>query len=133
MCCRAPAPSLPCAPLCALAHQRLWLHQLRFGSLRHPPWLCARGLQQLGAWMKYLDIKAKASTTVRFQLYERALKMLPGSYKLWYRYLKERRKAVRGLSPIGKSPVLRAKATRLGAPPTTARAWPKGELPWVCV
>jgi len=59
-----------------------------------------RNPYNLGAWMKYLDIKAKASYTVRFQLYERALKMLPGSYKLWYRYLKERRKAVRGFSPI---------------------------------
>ena len=112
---------------------------------------------QLAAWIKYLDIKARASKEVRFQLYERALKQLPGrsvcarvsvllqcrcqpaekslsalplcpsslfrmpcvelhqfayketccsllalhSYKLWYRYLKERRKAVRGLSPTG--------------------------------
>eukprot|EP00038_Savillea_parva_P026092 m.51348 g.51348 ORF g.51348 m.51348 type:complete len:862 (+) comp7299_c0_seq1:235-2820(+) len=51
------------------------------------------------AWLRYLDHKAAAPHTVRFSIYERAVKQLPGSYKLWYKYLVERRKATKGLSP----------------------------------
>ena len=33
---------------------------------------------------------------VRFTIFERAVKALPGSYKLWYAYLRERTQLVRG-------------------------------------
>ncbi|EGD76556.1 pre-mRNA-splicing factor SYF1 [Salpingoeca rosetta] len=42
-------------------------------------------------WIRYLDHKEKADPKVRFNIYERALQQMPGSYKLWYRYLAERR------------------------------------------
>jgi pre-mRNA-splicing factor SYF1 len=52
----------------------------------------------LSHWWTYLDFKADAaaeaaSTSVRaerWQLFERALRVLPGSYKLWNRYINER-------------------------------------------
>eukprot|EP00729_Bicosta_minor_P011498 gene11498-11990_t len=54
---------------------------------------------QIDAWIRYLDHKKAAHKEARFRIFERAVKQLPGSYKLWYRYLKERRRAVRGTSP----------------------------------
>lgn len=51
------------------------------------------------AWLRYLQHKKEAAALTRFVLYERALKSLPGSYTLWYRYLLERVKAVAPLSP----------------------------------
>ena len=36
----------------------------------------------------------------RYLIYERALKFLPGSYKLWHAYLQERREAVEGKVPV---------------------------------
>lgn len=39
-------------------------------------------------WVLYLDAMKSASTKDRFVIYERAVKVLPRSYKLWYRYLK---------------------------------------------
>lgn len=66
------------------------------------------------AWIQYIDIKRDAPAKVfalipyfflsnvfsffvqtRNMIYERAVKMLPGSYKLWYRYLQERVKQMR--------------------------------------
>jgi len=44
----------------------------------------------LKAWWRYLEFKQKAPPKVRSFLYERALKELPGSYKLWYNYVTER-------------------------------------------
>lgn len=44
----------------------------------------------LKAWLRYLQFKNHASTKVRNIIHERALKELPGSYKLWYQYLQER-------------------------------------------
>lgn len=35
-------------------------------------------------WLRYVDHKKHASKNVINQVYERALKQLPGSYKLWY-------------------------------------------------
>ena len=37
-----------------------------------------------------------APLQVRFTIFERAVKALPGSYKLWYAYLRERTQLVRG-------------------------------------
>lgn len=50
----------------------------------------------LKSWLRYLAFKSDASPNVRYALYERALKLLPGSYKLWAAYLRERRAHVRG-------------------------------------
>lgn len=38
-------------------------------------------------WSMYLASRKKSSSRVRFAIYERAVKVLPRSYKLWYRYL----------------------------------------------
>jgi len=47
-------------------------------------------------WLRYLDYKHDAPPISRNILFERALKELPGSYKLWFAYLRERRFQVRG-------------------------------------
>jgi pre-mRNA-splicing factor SYF1 len=47
-------------------------------------------------WMRYVHHKKNAPKHVVNVVFERALKELPGSYKLWYNYLKTRRKQVRG-------------------------------------
>ncbi|KAF2879813.1 hypothetical protein ILUMI_26340 [Ignelater luminosus] len=47
-------------------------------------------------WLRYIDFKKKAPKHGVNILYERALKELPGSYKLWYNYLRTRRQQVKG-------------------------------------
>ncbi|GAB0087733.1 Pre-mRNA-splicing factor syf1 homolog [Sergentomyia squamirostris] len=47
-------------------------------------------------WLRYIDHKKKAPRFGVNIVYERALKELPGSYKIWYNYLKTRRKQVKG-------------------------------------
>lgn len=47
-------------------------------------------------WMRYIEYKKDAPKQVINMIYERALRELPGSYKLWYNYLKLRRKQVKG-------------------------------------
>lgn len=51
-------------------------------------------------WLRYIEHKKNAPRYGVNIVYERALKELPGSYKLWYNYLRARRKQVRGKSPI---------------------------------
>jgi len=51
----------------------------------------------LKLWWRYLIAKAESPFKKRFIIYERALKALPGSYKLWYAYLRERLDIVRNL------------------------------------
>ncbi|KAM3927342.1 pre-mRNA-splicing factor SYF1 [Leptodactylus fuscus] len=46
-------------------------------------------------WMRYVESKLSAPAHTLNLIYERALKELPGSYKLWYAYLKQRRKQVK--------------------------------------
>ncbi|XP_060096701.1 pre-mRNA-splicing factor SYF1 [Heteronotia binoei] len=46
-------------------------------------------------WIRYIEFKQNSSKHVLNLIYERALKELPGSYKLWYNYLKQRRKQVK--------------------------------------
>ena len=53
----------------------------------------------LGGWLRYLAHSAEAGPRRRQVLYERALRALPGSYKLWRAYLAERRAAAAGLRP----------------------------------
>ncbi|CAH1785851.1 unnamed protein product [Owenia fusiformis] len=47
-------------------------------------------------WLRYVDHKKDSPRHAVNLVYERALKELPGSYKLWYNYLKLRRKQVKG-------------------------------------
>lgn len=47
-------------------------------------------------WLRYIDYKKKAPKHGVNIIYERAIKQLPGSYKLWYNYLRTRRKQIRG-------------------------------------
>lgn len=47
-------------------------------------------------WLRYIEHKKNAPRFGVNIVYERALKELPGSYKLWYNYLKTRRKQTRG-------------------------------------
>jgi hypothetical protein len=56
----------------------------------------ARNPYSLKAWLRYLEAKTQARPVKRYLIYERALKFLPGSYKLWHAYLQERRQAVEG-------------------------------------
>eukprot|EP01103_Thecamoeba_quadrilineata_P014553 TRINITY_DN4366_c0_g1_i1.p1 TRINITY_DN4366_c0_g1~~TRINITY_DN4366_c0_g1_i1.p1 ORF type:complete len:886 (+),score=201.57 TRINITY_DN4366_c0_g1_i1:55-2712(+) len=57
---------------------------------------CIRHPYYLKSWWRYLEFKIGASPQVRFWIYERALNELPGSYKLWHNYLKERMTHVQG-------------------------------------
>ncbi|XP_046404524.1 pre-mRNA-splicing factor syf1 homolog [Ischnura elegans] len=47
-------------------------------------------------WLRYIEHKKDAPKQVINIIYERALKELPGSYKLWYNYLKLRRRQIKG-------------------------------------
>lgn len=46
-------------------------------------------------WLRYIDHKKTAPKNGVNIIYERALKELPGSYKLWYNYLKTRRRQIK--------------------------------------
>jgi pre-mRNA-splicing factor SYF1 len=54
-------------------------------------------------WISYLDCNKCSPKKDRFMMYERALAVLPRSYKLWYRYLQERIAGVVGEPPISDS------------------------------
>lgn len=45
---------------------------------------------QLKSWWYYLEYKADAPEQIRYLIYERSLRILPRSYKLWFAYLTER-------------------------------------------
>mmetsp|Transcript_24442 Transcript_24442/g.35917 ORF Transcript_24442/g.35917 Transcript_24442/m.35917 type:complete len:888 (+) Transcript_24442:79-2742(+) len=45
----------------------------------------------LKAWLKYLDYKQSSPVGERYVIFERAVKFLPRSYKLWYAYLSLRK------------------------------------------
>src|SRR5581483_2768200 len=47
-------------------------------------------------WLRYIEHKKDTSVEMTNMIYERALKELPGSYKLWFGYLKMRTLQVRG-------------------------------------
>ena len=53
---------------------------------------CIRNPFSLKSWLRYIDYKSKANTSwvLVYLIYERALKQLPTSYKLWFNYLKIR-------------------------------------------
>ena len=45
-------------------------------------------------WWRYMEAKQRAPAKQRNMIAERALKYLPGSYKVWHHYLKDRRQQV---------------------------------------
>ncbi|XP_014772269.1 pre-mRNA-splicing factor SYF1 [Octopus bimaculoides] len=47
-------------------------------------------------WLRYIEHKKEAPKNVINMIYERAIKEMPGSYKLWYNYLKLRCRQIRG-------------------------------------
>ena len=56
-----------------------------------------RNRYNLKAWLRYLDFKGTSNHRARNLLFERAIHELPGSYKLWHRYLTERIEQVSAL------------------------------------
>lgn len=54
---------------------------------------CIRNPYSLKSWSRYIEHKTKfcSNWVAIYLVYERALKQLPGSYKLWHTYLKLRR------------------------------------------
>lgn len=56
----------------------------------------SRNPYNIKSWLQYLQAKAlsSASPTARYVIYERALKYLPRSYKLWHAYLNDRAHAI---------------------------------------
>jgi len=59
-----------------------------------------RNPYSLKGWWRYIQAKKEAKPSARNVLFERAVKELPGSYKLWYSYLTDRVKQCQGLCPI---------------------------------
>ncbi|CAG8589238.1 24475_t:CDS:10 [Dentiscutata erythropus] len=53
----------------------------------------------LKSWFRYIDHKVEQPIQQRIFVHERALKELPGSYKLWKQYLDLRREQVQDLNP----------------------------------
>ncbi|KAJ6811311.1 pre-mRNA-splicing factor SYF1 [Iris pallida] len=51
----------------------------------------------VGSWWRYLAARSRSPFAKRSVLYERALRALPGSYKLWHAYLRERLDLLRPL------------------------------------
>eukprot|EP01132_Coremiostelium_polycephalum_P005082 gene5082-6326_t len=56
----------------------------------------AKNQYSLTSWLRYLEFKLNSTQKERNYIYERALRELPRSYKLWHQYLKERVLSVRG-------------------------------------
>ncbi|XP_074386261.1 pre-mRNA-splicing factor SYF1 isoform X3 [Zonotrichia albicollis] len=50
-------------------------------------------------WLRYAQARQRGPRPRLNQIYERALRELPGSYKLWYQYLRQRRAQVKGRCP----------------------------------
>jgi pre-mRNA-splicing factor SYF1 len=58
---------------------------------------CIRNPYNVKSWLRYIDHKTKSKNPVSvYLIYERALKLLSGSYKLWHQYLKYRRLQLKG-------------------------------------
>lgn len=49
-------------------------------------------------WLSYLQTKLDQPKIMRFAIYERALAIMPRSYKLWHLYLTERTEALKDKS-----------------------------------
>jgi len=55
-----------------------------------------RNPHSIKPWLRYIEHKEDGPKNMINLVFERALKELPGSYKLWYHYLRVRRKQVKG-------------------------------------
>jgi pre-mRNA-splicing factor SYF1 len=51
---------------------------------------------RLKSWITYVSYLDNFDPYQKFKVYERALKYLPRSYKLWFSYLNERERDLRG-------------------------------------
>jgi pre-mRNA-splicing factor SYF1 len=69
-------------------HEQL-KHHLKQQDLQHED-VISRNPYHLKSWWNFLDYKIDAKPLDRYVIYERALKFLPRSYKLWHKYLNER-------------------------------------------
>ena len=54
-----------------------------------------RNPHSLKSWLRYIESREDAGPKILNLLYERAIKELPGSFKLWHKYLTVRREQVR--------------------------------------
>ena len=59
-----------------------------------------RNPHNVKTWLRYAEHKADSNPNELNMVYERALKQLPGSYKLWYKYLRLRRKQCKGKNKL---------------------------------
>ncbi|KAJ2122168.1 pre-mRNA-splicing factor syf1 [Coemansia sp. RSA 720] len=59
-----------------------------------------RNPYKLKGWLRYLDHKRDSPVRTVSVIYERALRSLPGSYKLWHMYLGHRTGQLRGKNPL---------------------------------
>lgn len=50
----------------------------------------------VNCWLRYLEFKQGSPQKQRNYIYERAIRELPRSYKIWHQYLLERTLAIRG-------------------------------------
>jgi hypothetical protein len=64
-----------------------------------------RNPHSLKSWLRYIESREDAPAKQMNILYERALRELPGSYKLWYKYLTVKREQVKE-RPINQSTVV---------------------------
>ena len=56
-----------------------------------------RNPHSVKSWLRYIEHKQEDGEMEPLNMvFERALKQLPGSYKLWYKYLRERRRQCKG-------------------------------------
>ena len=55
-----------------------------------------RNSYNVKSWMRYIEHKSNGPKIPMYMVYERALKELPCSYKIWYKYLCLRRRGTRG-------------------------------------
>jgi pre-mRNA-splicing factor SYF1 len=62
-----------------------------------------RNAFSLKYWLRYVEAKRKSPPAARNMVFERALKQLPGSYKLWRLYLADRLEQIKGQSPLGSA------------------------------
>ncbi|KAI8388606.1 uncharacterized protein BYT42DRAFT_240737 [Radiomyces spectabilis] len=59
-----------------------------------------RNPYSLRSWLRYTDHKRNGPFSEMCLVFERALKVLPGSYKLWKAYLDVRRDKLKGVNPV---------------------------------
>ena len=66
----------------------------------------SRAPYSLSPWWEYIKAKQNSPSKIRNVIYERAVKHLPGSYKLWRAYLQDRMRQVRATNSETRSRLL---------------------------